>query len=84
MILLFHDQESLDAESLVKSHDEEHRNIWIWAMEKNIANIFESKRHLIVKNLCTELLTYDKENKLALDIAAKTDALLEEEQKAAK
>ncbi len=59
-----------------QNNDGEHKALWIWGMEKNIAFEFEAGHHLMAKELCTHLRLYDKDNKTAAEYATQIDKLL--------
>lgn len=65
-----------------KNGDDNLRKIWIWAMEKNIASEFDAQRYVVTKRLCSELMRYDKENKVATEHLAKADEMIENQKKA--
>ncbi len=65
-----------------KNGDEDLRKIWIWAMEKNIVSEFDARRYLVAKHFCSELIKYDKDNKIATEYLAKADGMIEQQKKA--
>ncbi len=60
------------------------RDIWIWAMEKNIASEFDAQRYPAAKTLCERLVKVDKTNAVGAEYLAKLKDLAEQKKAEAK